>query len=290
MTEAQPTSADPGRWIRFALVMLPVGTILLGIASFGIWQWKKDQAADRSFKYALALRRQISPEGIERYAGIVRTALGKTDRDLSIPGYLESTMGAENMGYTVRRERFGDEKSVVDAELTGTKRPLEVVMVLALYGGTEPQENTVQAIAESLSVAHELTGEKVVRSLRFAFIPDTPEALKQLKEGLQRDGERLSSESLAVTPGLGEVMQFIPLQQDGAEHKAFRMAVMKGMASRFIVALEPRVVEIANELIAELRPRGSCDFVAEFAEVLPINIFLSLVFYSKVIHDEGECE
>lgn len=172
--------------------MLPVGTILLGIASFGIWQWKKDQAADRSFKYALALRRQISPEGIERYAGIVRTALGKADRDLSIPGYLESTMGAENMGYTVRRERFGDEKSVVDAELTGTKRPLEVVMVLALYGGpAEQQESTVQAIAESLSVAHELTGEKVVRSLRFAFIPDTPEALKQLKEGLQRDGERL---------------------------------------------------------------------------------------------------
>lgn len=191
MTEAQPTSADPGRWIRFALVMLPVGTILLGIASFGIWQWKKDQAADRSFKYALALRRQISPEGIERYAGIVRTALGKADRDLSIPGYLESTMGAENMGYTVRRERFGNEKSVIDAELTGVKRPLEVVMVLALYGGTEPQENTVQAIAESLAVAHELTGEKVVRSLRFAFIPDTPEALKQLKDGLQRDGERL---------------------------------------------------------------------------------------------------
>ncbi|MBN8419362.1 MAG: hypothetical protein J0L73_10635 [Verrucomicrobia bacterium] len=191
MTEAQPTSADPGRWIRFALVMLPVGTILLGIASFGIWQWKKDQAADRSFKYALALRRQISPESIERYAGIVRTALGKADRDLSIPGYLESTMGAENMGYTVRRGRFGSEKSVIDAELTGVKRPLEVVMVLALYGGTEPQENTVQAIAESLAVAHELTGEKVVRSLRFAFIPDTPEALKQLKDGLQRDGERL---------------------------------------------------------------------------------------------------
>lgn len=192
MTEAQPTSADPGRWIRFALVMLPVGTILLGIASFGIWQWKKDQAADRSFKYALALRRQISPEGIERYAGIVRTALGKADKDLSIPGYLESTMGAENMGYTVRRGRFGNEKSVIDAELTGAKRPLEIVMVLALYGGpADQQESTVQAIAESLSVAHELTGEKVVRSLRFAFIPDTPEALKQLKDGLQRDGERL---------------------------------------------------------------------------------------------------
>lgn len=94
---------------------------------------------------------------------------------------------------------------------------------------------------------------------------------------LWADAERLSNESLALTPGLGEVMQFIPLQQDGAEHKAFRTAVMKGLASRFVEALEPRVVEIACELIAALRPRGSCDFVADFAEVLPLNIFLSLI-------------
>ena len=192
MTDAHPTNADPGRWIRFALVMLPVGTILLGIASFGIWQWKKDQAADRSFKYALALRRMLSVEGIQKHADIIRTALNKPDRNLSIPGYLESTMGAENMGYTVRRERFGAEQSIIDAELTGTRRPLEVVMVLALYGSNAAQqENTALAVAEALAVAHQLTGEKVVRSLRFAFIPDTPEALKKLQEGLQRDGERL---------------------------------------------------------------------------------------------------
>lgn len=91
------------------------------------------------------------------------------------------------------------------------------------------------------------------------------------------DAERLSNECLAVTPGLGDVMQFIPLQQDGAEHKAFRMAVMKGFASRFVVALEPRVIEIANALIAELRTRGSCEFVTEFAEVLPLNVFLSFI-------------
>ncbi|WP_395748556.1 hypothetical protein [Prosthecobacter sp.] len=193
MTEAQPApNSDPGRWIRFALVMLPVGTIILGIASFGIWQWKKDQAADRSFKYAQALRRTISAEGIERHVGILRTALSKEDRDLSIPGYLQSTMGAENMGYNVRRERFGSEQSVIDAELTGTKRPMEVVMVLVPYGGApERAESTAQAIAESLSIAHEITGEKVVRSLRFAFIPDTPAAVEELSKLLKRDGERL---------------------------------------------------------------------------------------------------
>lgn len=94
---------------------------------------------------------------------------------------------------------------------------------------------------------------------------------------LWNDAERLSNACLAVTPGLGDVMQFIPLQQDGAEHKAFRMAVMKGLASRFVVALEPKVVEIARDLIAQLRPRGQCDFVADFAEILPLNVFLSLI-------------
>jgi hypothetical protein len=42
-----------------------------------------------------------------------------------------------------------------------------------------------------MSVAHELTGESVMRSLRFAVIPDTPEALAQLQDGLRRDDERL---------------------------------------------------------------------------------------------------
>lgn len=79
------------------------------------------------------------------------------------------------------------------------------------------------------------------------------------------DAERLSSQCLAVTPGLGEVMQFIPLQQDGAEHKAFRTPVMKGLASRFVVALEPKVQAVARELMESLRPRGSCDFVSDFA-------------------------
>jgi len=172
--------------------MLPLGTILLGIASFGIWQWKKDQAADRSFKYAMALRRSITLEGVQRHAGIIREALSKPDWQLSIPGYLESTMGAENMGYNVRRTRFGNEQSNIDAELTGKTRPREMVMALTLYDGDPTRLiRTSQAIAESLVIAHELTGESVVRSLRFAVIPSSAEALTRMKEQLRRDDERL---------------------------------------------------------------------------------------------------
>ncbi|HEX8446935.1 MAG TPA: cytochrome P450 [Sphingomonas sp.] len=94
---------------------------------------------------------------------------------------------------------------------------------------------------------------------------------------LWADTESLSSAVLSVTPGLGTVMQFIPLQQDPPEHKPFRKAVMRGFASQFIVAIEPQVIDVARALIASLAGRDGCEFVAEFAEILPINIFLTLI-------------
>ena len=55
MTDSPPqASPHAGRWIRAALVLFPAGTVLLGIASFGIWQWKKDREADRSFNVTKA--------------------------------------------------------------------------------------------------------------------------------------------------------------------------------------------------------------------------------------------
>ncbi|GGC18058.1 cytochrome P450 [Novosphingobium marinum] len=94
---------------------------------------------------------------------------------------------------------------------------------------------------------------------------------------LWADAERLSSESLAVTPGLGEVMDFIPLQQDPPEHKPFRMAVMKGFANQYVTAMEPLVREVSSELAEGLAPKGGCEFMSEFAEILPIHVFLTLI-------------
>lgn len=105
------------------------------------------------------------------------------------------------------------------------------------------------------------------------WIPTRGEIVREL----WADAARLSSESLAVTPGLGEVMKFIPLQLDPPEHTPFRNAVMRGFANKYVVALEPKVIEIANDLIDGLIDRGECDFVEEFAEILPINIFLMLI-------------
>ncbi|WP_156679945.1 cytochrome P450 [Sphingomonas profundi] len=99
------------------------------------------------------------------------------------------------------------------------------------------------------------------------------EAVRQL----WGDAAALSSEVLAVTPGLGDVMRFIPLQLDPPEHGPYRNAVMRGFASSHIAPLEPQVVALANDLIDGLIGRGTCEFVEEFAEVLPVNLFLTLI-------------
>lgn len=120
--------------------------------------------------------------------------------------------------------------------------------------------------------------------------PDGPSLLWTVRNGghwiatrgediraLWADATRLSNEVLAVTPGLGEVMRFIPLQQDPPEHGPFRAAVMRGFGNSHIVALEPQVIAVANELVDGLIAHGKCEFVEQFAEILPINIFLTLI-------------
>ena len=99
----------------------------------------------------------------------------------------------------------------------------------------------------------------------------------QLTRQIWGDGETFSSEALAVTPGLGEAMRFIPLQQDAPEHKPFRSAIMKGFGNNHVMAMEPVVRGVTRDLIAGLKPQGGCEFMQEFAEIVPIHVFLTLI-------------
>jgi len=165
-----------GRVVRAALLILPAGTILFGIASFGIWWMKKTQVEERGYKYALALRRDLGAEGLQRHGGILLEVmrLPEADRLGAVAAYLESSMGAENMGYAVRRERWlssGMELANVDVELTGRQRPREVVLVLVPFGDAARSKQEAWALATALSLAHAITGESGARTLRLAAIP-----------------------------------------------------------------------------------------------------------------------
>ena len=171
-----PNPSKQGRWIRAALVIFPAGTIVLGIASFGFWWVKKVKVDERGYKYALALRRELNEAGLQRHMDILRDVMNQpvAEKIPAVAAYLESSMGAENMGYQVRRVRFqkGEiELANVDVELTGKKRPREVVLLLVPYGDPARLEAEANAIAMLLSLAHAITGEAGTSTLRLAVVP-----------------------------------------------------------------------------------------------------------------------
>lgn len=171
-----PVSTTQGRVIRAALIIFPFGTVILGIASFGIWWTKKVKVEERGYKYALALRRDLTEAGLQRHVDILKDVMAQPDSQKipAVAAYLESSMGAENMGYQVRRVRFQKESlelANVDVELTGKTRFREVVLLLVPYGDPARLNAEVHSIALLMSLAHAITGEAGSQTLRLAVVP-----------------------------------------------------------------------------------------------------------------------
>lgn len=180
MTDSAPAEVPPsgtqGRVIRAALIIFPVGTIVLGIASFGIWWVKKTKVEEGGYKYALALRRELSEAGLQRHFSILQDVMRQPDAQKipAVAAYLESSMGAENMGYQVRRDRLqkGDiEFANVNVDLTGKSRFREVVLLLVPYGDASRADAEGRALSMLLSLAHAITGEAGSQTLRLAVVP-----------------------------------------------------------------------------------------------------------------------
>lgn len=167
---------SPGRFIRFALIMFPLGLVITSIASFGIWWWKRTQVEERSYGYALALRREMTVQALDRYTSILREVMQPEglERLAAVASFMDSSMSAENMGYDPRRDRFfhgGLEVSNVEVEITGKPRWQEITLVLAPYGDLSRKEAEVQALAGLMSLGHAMTGERRDATVRLAAVP-----------------------------------------------------------------------------------------------------------------------
>src|SRR5215207_1517885 len=71
--------------------------------------------------------------------------------------------------------------------------------------------------------------------------------------------------------------RFVPTQIDPPEHIKYRQLLNPKFSPGAITRAEPRARAIAADLIAELAPRGKCDFVAEFGIRFPTEVFLALI-------------
>ncbi|WP_225008840.1 cytochrome P450 [Novosphingobium percolationis] len=93
------------------------------------------------------------------------------------------------------------------------------------------------------------------------------------------DATRFSSRVVLVPKSTaGEAYgDFIPLSLDPPEHRPFRKVLNDKLYGSAIHPLEPKVRKLTVDLIESFVANGRCDFVHEFAEELPLRVFMQLV-------------
>ncbi len=75
------------------------------------------------------------------------------------------------------------------------------------------------------------------------------------------------------SPAGGDITAFLSmLGMDPPRHGQLRALVSRGFTPRRMVALESRIRELATLYIDRLIERGSCDFIANFAGLLPMDV------------------
>ncbi|MDB6139451.1 MAG: hypothetical protein JWO94_2523 [Verrucomicrobiaceae bacterium] len=172
-------SGSAGRMIRAALTIFPLGLILLGAGSFLFFFNHREKAEERAIKYAAGLRRELNEADLKRYEEVFSQALSRPapERVRTLATFIESTMGPENMGYTVRQMVSKTDHDApplaLDVEVTGSKKPRDLVVVIMTFlpGLTTMDELAVaRPAAVFLNVAHSLTGLAKSRSIRFVAL------------------------------------------------------------------------------------------------------------------------
>lgn len=68
-----------------------------------------------------------------------------------------------------------------------------------------------------------------------------------------------------------------PVHLDPPEHTKYRQLLSLALSRKSVAELTPSVRNLAVELIEDLRVKGKCEFMADFAFKLPVIVFLRLV-------------
>lgn len=93
------------------------------------------------------------------------------------------------------------------------------------------------------------------------------------------DTAHFSSRYISVpkTPPEREMPPLKPLQMDPPDHMKYRNLLMAALSPKAVQGLGENARVLAIELIEGFRARGECEFVSEFAQHLPVAIFLNIV-------------
>ena len=91
------------------------------------------------------------------------------------------------------------------------------------------------------------------------------------------DYARFSCRVMLVPKAVGEQHQMLPVVLDPPEHRPYRLLLNSSLAPKIIAGLEGKIRQLAGTLIDHVRADGHCNFTAAYAEILPVQIFMSMV-------------
>jgi len=183
-----------GAVIRFLLVALPAGLLILGVGAmfYSQIQAKKEPADPNEtvrLEAASLKRAPVDGGDLARSLEMLATRIGerhagKPDLLESAALWFESTVGPANLGYLVERHVFeiGDGREVRNliAELPGRERRKEIIVVGAHYDslpGSPGANDNASGVAALVALARAFAGDSQERTIRFVAFANGAGAL-----------------------------------------------------------------------------------------------------------------
>ena len=102
-------------------------------------------------------------------------------------------------------------------------------------------------------------------------------ARAKLLDQVWPDAARYSSAGGISVPRIPDLPRALPIESDAPEHPYLRQPLNLALSPKALQKLGARARELAIMLTEKLKPQGHCEFVADFSQQLPIEVFLSMV-------------
>lgn len=96
-------------------------------------------------------------------------------------------------------------------------------------------------------------------------------------EEVMGDYKRFSNRTIIIPKALASDHDLLPTTIDPPEHHFYRRTLTQLLAAPAISPMEGKITAIVNDLIDEFEGQGHCNFTQQFASILPIRIFLSMM-------------
>ncbi|MEW2395563.1 cytochrome P450 [Streptomyces sp. NPDC046862] len=94
-------------------------------------------------------------------------------------------------------------------------------------------------------------------------------------KAIQLDHKRFSHARMII--GGADGAEGAIVEMDPPRHGSYRMLVSPAFSPKAVAGLEPIVRETTVSIVEELLPKGECEFVGDFAKILPVVVFLGIV-------------